>query len=412
VTRDLAAAITAARTRVVHEPASAEAWGLLGQVLFSNGFSRQAAACFAQAARLAPDEPRWPYYLGRHYLRNDVDQARACLEKAAALCAAVEPDNPGPRFRLAELLLSEGELEAARKELERLSPLVGDHPRWRYDLGLLACRQQRWPQARELLEPLAAFSEARRQACAQLVVVHGRLGEEALAQACERRLAALPPDIDWSDRYDQELAQLVIADPARSPAHGSAPEEVQAALDRLLMLARDEGKDDYQVHLRLGQLLLQKGRLDEADASFRRAVALRPDQARVFCPLLSLVLLRGDEAQRTGKAGARQHYEEAVRLARQAMKLSDQDATVFFQLGRALHALGRPAEALSPLQRAVQLRPDEAELHLRLGEVLAELDRKDEALTRLERAVRCARPDDPAPAQALARYRAKWKSKR
>src|SRR4051794_31697110 len=49
------------RRRVIEQPASADAWGQLGQALLANGYDDEAMPVFEQASRLTPDEPRWPY---------------------------------------------------------------------------------------------------------------------------------------------------------------------------------------------------------------------------------------------------------------------------------------------------------------------------------------------------------------
>src|SRR5262245_32478462 len=51
-------AIEGARAEVKRAPQSAEAWGRLGMVLSSHIFAGEALACFAEAERLQPRDPR------------------------------------------------------------------------------------------------------------------------------------------------------------------------------------------------------------------------------------------------------------------------------------------------------------------------------------------------------------------
>src|SRR5437868_5647204 len=60
----IVAAVQEARTAVLQASRSARAWGQLGMVLAAHQFTAEANACFAQAERLNPKEPRWPYYQG------------------------------------------------------------------------------------------------------------------------------------------------------------------------------------------------------------------------------------------------------------------------------------------------------------------------------------------------------------
>ncbi len=50
------------RERVLREPASAEAWGNLGKVFLVNELEDESKICFAEAERLDPSEPQWPYF--------------------------------------------------------------------------------------------------------------------------------------------------------------------------------------------------------------------------------------------------------------------------------------------------------------------------------------------------------------
>src|SRR5438128_5493330 len=60
----VAAAISAARQKVLDDPRSAAAWGELGKLLLAHTFEAEAEVCFEQAERLDPDDGRWPYYRG------------------------------------------------------------------------------------------------------------------------------------------------------------------------------------------------------------------------------------------------------------------------------------------------------------------------------------------------------------
>src|SRR5688572_725097 len=67
------AAITGARNEVVKNPASGPAWGVLGLNFTAHGLDDQAAECFREAHRLAPDSDRWPYLLALYYQTDGRD---------------------------------------------------------------------------------------------------------------------------------------------------------------------------------------------------------------------------------------------------------------------------------------------------------------------------------------------------
>src|SRR4051794_14728123 len=90
--------IQAARQRVLDEPRSAKAWGVLGQVFLANEIEEESRTCFAQAERFDPDNPRWPYYQAGTLLnQGDLEGALPFLRRAVERCN--DPDNPAPRLR-------------------------------------------------------------------------------------------------------------------------------------------------------------------------------------------------------------------------------------------------------------------------------------------------------------------------
>src|ERR1041385_5300371 len=78
----ITAAITEARAAVLGAPRSAEARGRMGMVLLAHEVRAEARACFAQAAKFDPDEPRWPYFLGVAQVVDNPQAAVTNLERA------------------------------------------------------------------------------------------------------------------------------------------------------------------------------------------------------------------------------------------------------------------------------------------------------------------------------------------
>ncbi len=109
-------------TDVVKSPESAEDWGEYGIVLLAHSFREEAATSFEEAARLNPNDYRWPYYHGIATAIWDRDIALQDFEQAAKLA----PRRLSVRLRLAEwyyemqlLDKSEEQYNAALQELNR-----------------------------------------------------------------------------------------------------------------------------------------------------------------------------------------------------------------------------------------------------------------------------------------------------
>jgi len=111
----------------------------------------------------------------------------------------------------------------------------------------------------------------------------------------------------------------------------------------------------------------QAGRLAEAEACYRRALAAHPGHADAF-HLLGIV------AAQTGRAGL------SAELIGQAIKLNKRNPFYFSNLGNALLALKRFDEALASYGKALALKPDYADAFYNRGNALQELKRFDEAL--------------------------------
>jgi tetratricopeptide (TPR) repeat protein len=114
----------------------------------------------------------------------------------------------------------------------------------------------------------------------------------------------------------------------------------------------------------LGDAFRAEGPLEEAIASYRKALALRPDLPEAYSNLGSAL----QEAQQSA---------EAVTVYRQAVSLWPSDADLHFSLGEALQKNGQLEEAIASYRQAVALRPDFAEAYFNLGNALRDLRNKE-----------------------------------
>jgi tetratricopeptide (TPR) repeat protein len=125
------------------------------------------------------------------------------------------------------------------------------------------------------------------------------------------------------------------------------------------------------------------GRLDRAEAFYRKVIAIQPNDADAL-HLLGLV------AHQQG------HHELAERRVRRAISARGHPVAEFSDtLGKVLAALGRYDEALACFQEALALRPGIALTHQRIGTALCALGRASEAAPHFEAALRLS-PGDTA----------------
>ncbi|PKU26002.1 tetratricopeptide repeat protein [Telmatospirillum siberiense] len=155
-----------------------------------------------------------------------------------------------------------------------------------------------------------------------------------------------------------EALKLIIPPP---PADHSGKKDKSDATDSARLLAR------AVVHH-------GSGRLAEAEALYRRILALSPDNAFVYHHLGLIVRQAGN-------------YAAAERLIGQAVTLTPDYAEALNNLGAAYNDQGKTAQAIACCRRAVILKPDYAKAHNNLGKSFKDLHDADEAARSYRRAV-------------------------
>jgi len=109
--RELSAAIFAARTKVEQNPRSGAAWGELGMWLMAHQFEHEANICLEQAKHWDSQDPRWSYLLGLSLSVSQRD--RAILEFRHAL--SLRNQWAVAHSRLGELFLAREDFDDAQR---------------------------------------------------------------------------------------------------------------------------------------------------------------------------------------------------------------------------------------------------------------------------------------------------------
>jgi tetratricopeptide (TPR) repeat protein len=176
--------------------------------------------------------------------------------------------------------------------------------------------------------------------------------------------------------------------------------KLPGAFDALGHVFREQGKLDaaiacYQKALEIdppGQAasrvgmadaLARKGKTDEAIATLKEAIRLKPDLAVAYLNLGMLLTQMGK-------------YPDAVAAFRQAIRLRPDHAQSHMNLGIALGFQGKLQEAIAACGEAVRLDPNSVEAHLNLGVMLQQAGKVEEAVASCRKAIRL-KPDDAEP---------------
>ena len=293
--------------------------GALGMILMAATFPAAAEACFREAAALAPDEFRWPYYLGHlHRDAGALAAAAASFEQALRL----RPDDVAALIRLGEVRLDQGRPAAADSHFARALSVRPDSLAARFGIGRAALQQADYPRAVAVLEEILARDPTAVAAHYPLGLAYRGLGDAARAGAHLQRRAG---------------AGLAPADP------------LLAELDALL-----ESPRAYETR---GNEALDRRAWSEAADLFRRGLALDPDNPALRHRLGTALYLLGDEA------GARAAFERVTRDA-------PTFPAAYYSLGVLLQAAGRHAEAIDRFRTALRYQPTDGEVRLGLASSL------------------------------------------
>jgi tetratricopeptide (TPR) repeat protein len=199
---------------------------------------------------------------------------------------------------------------------------------------------------------------------------------DAVTAADMSQLAAM---IDAGSPAELETKSREVLD--RHPTSGVVWQILGISLTRqgkdaleTLEMASQLLPNDAGAQSNLGNALGKLGRLDEAVASYRRALALSPDFAEAHANL-------GQALLDLGQIG------NAADSCRRAVALKPHYAEAHDTLGNALLRLGRPDDAAASLRRALAINPEFIETHLNLGNALLQLVRVDDAVASYRRAL-------------------------
>ncbi len=147
------------------------------------------------------------------------------------------------------------------------------------------------------------------------------------------------------------------------------------AYDAAIRLLPNAKPDHWFLYYARGITYEREGKWDQAEADFRFALKLSPNQPLVLNYL--------------GYGLVEKHIkmDEAQKMIEKAVKLQPNDGYITDSLGWVLFRLGKYDQAVAPLERAVELMPVDAIINDHLGDAYWKVGRKDEARFQWSRAL-------------------------
>ena len=309
-----------------------EAHGALGMLLLAADYPEAAGRCLRNAARLAPDDFRWPYYLGHVSIRiGDLAQAVESFERALR----IEPGDLATLVWLMQVRVDLDQPEEAERLLARAWAIHPNTPALLYQGGRAALASQDYAEAVNRLEAALQLNPAATVIHYPLAMAYRGLG-----------------DLD-------RARDLLARSGSGNAAGGVLSDPLMAAVYTMLR--------SPQAHRDLGLQAGERGDWPEAVRQFRQSVEMAPDNAVMRLNLASALIRTG--AARTALA----ELEAAVRL-------DPGFAAAHFVIGTLLERSGRDTEAINRYTAAVNHDASLTAAHLRLGDALRRTGRFEAAL--------------------------------
>ncbi len=352
----------------------AAAFGDYGQVLHAFDLRDAAREAYDQAAKLAPQEFRWPYFSGRvSEFLGDVDQAKEKFRNAVAL----DSKAAHAWVRLGDVQRASGDTRDALASYSKalaLSPSAEAY----FGLGqirlalndeqeaIMAFRQalRLQPSASAIRVPLSQairasgeIEEADRQLQlrGRQSVVFDDPTSKALGEV--RLLAAYQALLSMAGDEDTVTADELLG--FALTQFGDVQGSQEVLVDDLGELEKTDDPDSRRLrarlHYALGGLRVYLDRDSMARGNFLRSLELDVE-------LISSHLKLGNLEARAGK------YLEAVGRYDHVLAARPNNVEALLKRGTALLNLGKTQEARDALNRVVGLDPSQATAYVRLAE--------------------------------------------
>jgi tetratricopeptide (TPR) repeat protein len=366
----------------------AAAYGETGKLLMAATLLDAAETCFLNAQTLAPNDRRWPYYLGHVYKgKGPVEKSVASFERAQQL----GPDDVATMVWLGDAYLSAGDGDRADQLFAKVIQSQPSLAAARFGEGRAALAKREYQRAVDQLTEALAREPQSSSIHYPLAMAYRGLGdvknsEAQLAQ--QGKTEPRPPD-----PLMREIDGL-LQSPQAYNLRGGAELEAghwQAAAEQFRR-GLELDPNEPSLRQRFGTALYQMGDKQGAAQQFEQVLRTTPDYARAH---FSLGVLLNDAGQ----------YPDAIDHFRAALKSDPKYVEAHIQLAGVLARSGRPGEAVVQYTEALDASPTNSDAAFGRAMAFLRLRRYADAREALAGGMK-NHPDQPMFAHALARLMA------
>lgn len=294
-------------------------------------------------------------------------------QERAELVLKQDPNNLDAKILLASVYSGLGDQNAALREIDAAVQLAPNRADTYRILARIQVRAKQVKQAEESLKKALTLDPSSVDVVLALGSYYQQQGrwaeaEQQVRHAIELRPKEVPPR--------KQLAMLYLGQNKRAEA-------IQVLTDAKRDLAGDSA--GYRM---LGDFYFDSGDLENALAEYAKLNQQHPEDIRVRKNYVQLLIMRG-------------RLDEATKFNDEILKANSKDTDSLIYRGEILNLQGRPNDAVQSLDAALKTEPDNANGHYQLGIAFGKLGNTDRAEGEWREAVRL-RPDHSGALQALA----------
>ena len=325
------------------DPASADARYLLGMLYADRGDVVNAEAQYNEIIHASPDYIR--AYIASGDLAFQIGQTRKAIIRFDEALAALKPEETSYRagllLRLAKAHLDVGEVDETAGYIEQL----------------------------EALDP----------GNAEIIILEGDVAAARLAAAIGERdvLEAV------AERTHEQDVQLAEVHSRISQLADTAVERYEAAIKRLGSL--------LDLQLKLGQVYLLAGRLDDAEGEFRMVLARSPYRVEAYEGWAEVLIAEGniEKALENLYSGFSRSFndEEKERIAARILEFAPDDVAMRLQYARLLGQQSKWSSAIREYGIVLAAEPTNVEAYLGIAEGYLNRQEGASALEYLQRGI-------------------------
>lgn len=334
------------------------------------GVVAAAKSSLREITRKAPDfVPAWIALAKIDLTEKKYDESLSLLENVFSR----DPDNMEGRLLESDVRLGKGEKDKAIAILERLNSRYPANATIKYQLGSAYSLNNNPAPATVALQQALKLKPDYVEAIVLLGEINLRAGKPQAVVTAMEELHKNRPDLP------QVRVLLAVAYQLLGRLENAA------SLFREQLAFSPESAED---HFRLGLILGQQNKNDEARLELEKAAELSPDNWRAIDPLLELDLMEARPAA-------------ALERVRQYLQRRPDDAGGHYMLGKIHAAQAHWSDAESELRRAIELDPNLEVAYSGLVSVYVAQEKLPEAVAQLQGALH-KNPSDPPVLLTLA----------